>query len=257
MISSTALIELRNSRNLTQQNLAKNMGVPLKLWQEIEKGERELTPATFNRLVTTLELNDDEIPSWKQLAVGNVGIKIRALRKNHNYSLEELGILADLSPAYISEIERGEKIASFSSLRAITEVFQVPISLFIGNKRKQSIIGEKLRNARKLKMLTQKQLAEKAGVSAAMIAHLESGKVQASLDTIEKISETLGISICYLILEQEEVAEMIGAITPEMREILFNPQVQNIIGSICTFSKEEMLMVLNYIHMIKDPYVKA
>jgi len=256
MIDSSILKKIRISRNLTQRELAHQVNVPLKQWQEIEAGERELTPNAFSRLAAAMEINDDEITSWKQIAVGNMGTKIRALRKKHNYSLEQLATLTELSTAYISEIERGEKIASFSALRSITEVFKVPISLFVGNKRKQSIMGDKLLNARKNKRMTQRELAEEAGISTAMVAHLENGKVQASLDTIEKISETLGISICYLILEQEEVEEMIGAITPEMRDILFDPKVQNIIGSICTFSRDEMMMVLNYIHMIRNPYVK-
>nr|WP_283407849.1 helix-turn-helix transcriptional regulator [Anoxynatronum buryatiense] len=257
MINSAALAKIRNIRKMSQREMADHLRVPLKQWQELERGEKELTPSTFSRMVTALEISDDEIPSWKQLAVGNTGVKIRALRKKQGFSLEQLATLTELSATYLSEVERGEKIASFSALRSITEVFQVPISLFVGNKRKQSIVGEKLRAARKDRTMTQQQLAEAAGISTAMVAHLENGKVQASLDTIEKISETLGISVCYLILEQEEVEEMIGAITPEMRDILFDPQVQNIIGSICTFSKEEMTMVLNYVHMIRNPHIKA
>jgi transcriptional regulator with XRE-family HTH domain len=256
MISPATLKKIRTSRNLSHRDMAEQIKIPLKQWQEIEAGLRELTPNTFSRMMTVLEISDDEIPSWKQLAVGTMGAKIRALRKKHGYSLEQLGELAELSPAYLSEVERGEKIAPFSTLRAITEIFDVPVSLFVGNKRKQSIVGEKLRSARKNRRMTQQELAVAAGVSPAMIAHLENGKVQASLDTIEKISETIGISVCYLILEQEEVEDMIGAITPEMRDILFDPKVQNIIGSICTFNREEMMMVLNYIHMIRNPYVK-
>jgi transcriptional regulator with XRE-family HTH domain len=256
MINPVAMKKIRTSRNLTQREMALQIKIPLKQWQEIEDGLRELTPNTFSRMMTALDVNDDEIPNWKQLAVGNMGAKIRALRKKHKYSLVQLGELTELSPAYLSEVERGEKIPPFSTLRTITEVFEVPVSLFVGNKRKQSIVGEKLRNARIDRRMTQQELADAAGVSPAMIAHLENGKVQASLDTIEKISESIGISVCYLILEQEEVEEMIGAITPEMRDILFDPKVQNIIGSICTFNQEEMLMVLNYIHMIRNPYVK-
>ena len=257
LISPAALIRIRSMRKLSQREMADCLRVPLKQWQELESGKRELTPNTFSRLAAVFEISDDEIPSWKQLAVGNMGVKVRALRKKHGYSLDQLADLTELSATYLSEVERGEKIASFSALRTITEVLQVPISLFVGNKRKQSIVGEKLKAARKDRTMTQQQLAEAAGISTAMVAHLENGKVQASLDTIEKISETLGISVCYLILEQEEVEEMIGAITPEMRDILFDPQVQNIIGSICTFNKEEMMMVLNYIYMLKNPHIKG
>lgn len=248
---------LREKHQMTQEYLAEQMRVPLNQLREIEENQREMSPKFFARLVEVLEMNDDDISSWKHIAVGATGNKVRALRKNKGLNLEELGALTGLSPTYISEVERGEKVASISALRAITEVFEVPISLFIGNKRKQSVVGQKLRNARVNRGITQKELAEITGLSTAMITHLENGKVQASLDSIEKISESLGISICYLILEQEEVEEMIGAITPEMREILFDKNVQNVIGSICTFSKEEMIQVLNYVHLIKNPFIKS
>lgn len=256
VISANMLRNIRTSRNLTEREMADEMKIPINQWIELEMGKKDMSPGTFNRLVTAFQISDDEVPSWKHMTVGNLGSKVRALRKKHQYSLEQLGTLMDMSPAYLSEVERGEKIPSFSTIRAIAEVFNIPISLFIGNKRKQSIVGEKLRHARKNLRMTQKDVAEAAGISPAMVAHLENGKIQASLDTIEKISELLGISVCYLILEQEEVDEMIGAITPEMRNILFDSKVQSIIGSICTFSKEEMVRVLNYIHLIRNPHVQ-
>ncbi|RQD69681.1 MAG: XRE family transcriptional regulator [Tindallia sp. MSAO_Bac2] len=256
MVNGDRIKTLRDKNQMTQEQLAAKMRIPLKLLQEIEADCREVTPKIFARLVEVLEVSDDDISSWKHIAVGATGDKVRALRKNKGLNLEELGTLTGLSPTYISEVERGEKVASISALRAITEVFEIPISLFIGNKRKQSVVGQKLKNARMNRGMTQKELAELTGLSTAMITHLENGKVQASLDSIEKISESLGISICYLILEQEEVEEMIGAITPEMREILFDKNVQNVIGSICTFTKDEMVRALNYIHLIKNPYIK-
>jgi hypothetical protein len=70
------------------------------------------------------------------------------------------------------------------------------------------------------------------------------------------LSKALGVSVCYLILEQEEVEEMIGAITPEMRNLLYEPKVQSIIGSICTMEKSEIIMVLNFINMLKNPIIK-
>lgn len=257
VISANTLTKIRTTRALSEREIAERVKIPYKQWQELEAGTREMSPNTFSRLVNALEICDDELPSWQHMTVGNLGTKVRALRKQKGYSLEQMAMLTDLSITYLSEVERGEKIPALSSVRTIAEVFQVPLSLFIGNKRKQSIVGEKLRRARKNRHMTQKHLAAAAGISTAMVAHLENGKVQASLDTIEKISESLGISVCYLILEQEEVEDMIGAITPEMRDILFDPQVQIIIGSICTFSKEEMMRVLNYVHMIRNPHVKA
>lgn len=48
-------------------------------------------------------------------------------------------------------------------------------------------IGEKIKTARKKAGLTQKELGEKLGVSAAMIAQYETGKRTPKISTIEKI----------------------------------------------------------------------
>lgn len=197
------------------------------------------------------------IPVWAlPLSGTSIGVKIRALREKQGYTQSQLSAIAGISTTYLSEIELGTKIPPFPTLKSITDVLQSPISLFVGNKRKQSIIGEKLKRIRLMTGMTQKELSEKSGVSVAMIAQLENGKIQASLNSIENLSKALGVSVCYLILEQEEVEEMIGAITPEMRNLLYEPKVQSIIGSICTMEKDEIIMVLNFINMLKNPMIK-
>lgn len=257
MVKGEEVKKLREEKGLSPIELAKIIKVPIDQLLDVEEGKKEASPRLLSKLIKVLDIEEQHINQWKQVTVGNIGDKIRALRKKSGYSLEDLSILSGLSLSYLGEIERGEKIVTFSALKSIVEVLGVPISLFVGNQRKQSIIGEKLRMARLLKNKTQKRLAEEIGVSTSMIAQLENGKVHASLDTLEKISDALGISVCYLILEQEEVENMIGAITPEMREILYNPKVQTIIGSICTFSKEEIILVLNFIDMIKNPSIRS
>ena len=52
-------------------------------------------------------------------------------------------------------------------------------------------IGEKIKAARKSAGLTQKELGEKLGVSAAMIAQYETGKRTPKISTIEKIMNAI------------------------------------------------------------------
>ena len=112
---------------------------------------------------------------------------------------------------------------------------------------------EKLKRARVLKGLSQKDLAAKAQLSPGLIGQLETGKVHASLKTLEKICGALGVSVCSLILEQEEVEEVVGALSPELRELLYQPQVQAILGSTCTMSEDKLKLVLNFIAMLNNP----
>ncbi|WP_020599874.1 helix-turn-helix domain-containing protein [Spirosoma panaciterrae] len=54
-------------------------------------------------------------------------------------------------------------------------------------------IGQQIREARKAKGLTQKELGEKLGVSESTVNQYESGKQNLTVDTITKIAEALGV----------------------------------------------------------------
>ncbi|WP_281550187.1 helix-turn-helix domain-containing protein [Murimonas intestini] len=57
------------------------------------------------------------------------------------------------------------------------------------------LLGLNIAYFRKLRMLTQKSLAEKIGISRAHLSHIEScdGRSVASLDTIFKIADALNV----------------------------------------------------------------
>jgi transcriptional regulator with XRE-family HTH domain len=54
-------------------------------------------------------------------------------------------------------------------------------------------IGEKLRETRKRKLLTQQQLAERSGVGIATIIRIERNQVEPRGSTIRKLAEALGV----------------------------------------------------------------
>ena len=58
-----------------------------------------------------------------------------------------------------------------------------------------SIIGERLKNARLAKNLTQEQLAEKIDVSVAFLSRAERGTVKINLSRISQICDILDVSI--------------------------------------------------------------
>ena len=54
-------------------------------------------------------------------------------------------------------------------------------------------IGEKLRETRKRKLLTQEQLAERSGVGIATIVRIERNQVEPRGSTIRKLAEALDV----------------------------------------------------------------
>ncbi len=59
----------------------------------------------------------------------------------------------------------------------------------------QADVGEQIRRAREHAELTQRQLAERMGTSQAAIARLEAGGVGATVTTLQRIADTLGLSL--------------------------------------------------------------
>ena len=64
-------------------------------------------------------------------------------------------------------------------------------------------IGEKLRETRKRKLLTQQQLAERSGVGIATIIRIERNQVEPRGSTIRKLAEALGVDPHELVTSEE------------------------------------------------------
>ena len=54
-------------------------------------------------------------------------------------------------------------------------------------------IGQQLKNARTRRLLTQEELAEKAGVSAATVVNIERDKQEPQFRTIRKLAKALDV----------------------------------------------------------------
>jgi transcriptional regulator with XRE-family HTH domain len=58
-------------------------------------------------------------------------------------------------------------------------------------------LGEKIRQLRKQNKLTLKEIAAKTGVSISFLSQLEHGKTSATLESLRKISDVLGVNPSY------------------------------------------------------------
>ena len=70
-------------------------------------------------------------------------------------------------------------------------------------------LGMRIRRARKAAGMTQADLAEKLGISTSFLGHIERGTRKASLDTLVKMANELGVSLDSLAVgERSMVAKM-------------------------------------------------
>lgn len=250
-----SLLEALKATDLTLDELVRKAKLPETVANDIKQG-REVPARQLSKLIRVLDaLAKNGCENGGEMEKLNIGDRIRALREEKGLSLVEFGNMTGLSFTYLSELERGTTVPAVGTLKKIAAFLGVPVSLFIENERKNSIIADKMQYARKLKGLTQKELAMRAGISPGLVGQIEMGKVNASLKTIEKIAQVLGVSVCYLILDRDEVEGMVGGISPELREMLLNKNVQAVIGSICQLEEDKLKLVFNFIDMLKNPRV--
>ena len=57
----------------------------------------------------------------------------------------------------------------------------------------KKLLGKRIRELRKIKGLTQEQLAELVGIGTANISYIETGKNSPSIETFSKLSDVLGV----------------------------------------------------------------
>ena len=65
----------------------------------------------------------------------------------------------------------------------------------------KSDIGKKLKFLRKSKKITQKQLANRTGLSPSLLSQIENGQIAASLNTLDKLSASLNVKLSYFLEE--------------------------------------------------------
>lgn len=66
----------------------------------------------------------------------------------------------------------------------------------------KSSVGKKLKFLRKSKKTTQKQLANRTGLSPSLLSQIENGQIAASLTTLDKLSSALNVKISYFLDEE-------------------------------------------------------
>ncbi|OME27750.1 helix-turn-helix domain-containing protein [Paenibacillus odorifer] len=59
------------------------------------------------------------------------GKALKRIRKNNKYTQDELSLYSRVDRSFISELENGEKSASFLTIVSLTKALHIPISEFM------------------------------------------------------------------------------------------------------------------------------
>ncbi len=124
------------------------------------------------------------------------GERIRALREERGYTLQDLAKRANLSLSYLSEIERASKRPSLKTIEKLANALNVPKTHLIEGEVCDTglKLGEKIRIIRNEKGLSLQELADKAGISLSYLSEIERGTVYPALNTLKRLAAALGVS---------------------------------------------------------------
>ncbi|MDI6894619.1 MAG: helix-turn-helix domain-containing protein [Bacillota bacterium] len=181
-----------------------------------------------------------------KLRVGNT---VRTLREQKGITVTDLARATGLSPAHISEIERGRTAPSIRTLEKLARALGVSAGVLVRSVGANGV-GEKLRRLRERLGLTQKGVAEKAGVSYGLIGQIESGRTQSSVTTLSLLAEALGVSPCYFLMDEEEVLELTRSLSPEVAELLSQPRVREFLARVAGLNRSAFDLVMAVVDVL-------
>jgi len=149
-----------------------------------------------------------------QLRTKIIGLHLRDARLASGKSMKELGDVISVSSGTISAIERGANSPSLPELELLSFYLSTPINHFWGEAvvsqaphPSEQIESEKLlglrhraiaamlRQARTEMNLSQKDLADRTGISTSRIRRYESGETPVPLPELELLANSLGTQV--------------------------------------------------------------
>ncbi len=248
-IKGAKIREIREERGMSLSDLSAKTNLSVSFLSEIENGRKKPSLKSLDKIAEVLNINKTLLLDMDTENGIEMGEKIRLLRNKNKWTLAQLAEKTGYSTSYISDIERGKVIPSVDAIKKLSDIFDVPANTIL---EQSPSFAQKLKRVREEQGLTQSNLASLANVSTGLIGQLETGKVQPSLSTIEKLAGALSISPCYFILNNAGPEEMLNQMSPDLIELLQKKEVQSVLSLICHCNKKELEFILNFIKLYKQ-----
>jgi len=128
----------------------------------------------------------------------NLGEKIRDLRKERGLTLTDVAGKLEISPSYLSAVERGLRKPSIPLLKRISDVLNISVAYLVGMMN-DGITSERLRFMRESRNLGLEDMAEISEIPLSTLEKFESGLAKPDPDELKRMSEALNIPMHYFL----------------------------------------------------------
>ena len=245
----TTIRDFRKQRGYTLQALADHLDVSPSFLSAVERGVKKPSVAMVKNLSDVLNISPTYLLAARPEKV--YGEKIRFIRRGRSLSIEELNELTGISVDLIKAYEEGTVDPDLDTLDKLAEALNVTVRYFLEKSTETLSVGQRVRREREKRGLTGVMLADKAGVSPGMVSQIENDQSEPSLDTLEKVANALGVSVCYFLLEHEDVENLISSLNADVLTLLGDPRVQAVLRAVRDFDAGDLKYILNYIQFFK------
>lgn len=254
VIDGKAIRSYRRKRNLSLKELAQKSGLSISYLSEIERCKKQPSLETIDKIAHALNISSEVLFNTVSEPVSDAvtpGDKITLFRQQNNMTLSQLAEKVGISATYLCQIENNKVMPALSTLKHIAKALCIKVEDLmtpIGH------VGYKLKKVRLERNLSQAELAKKAGVSTGLIGQIESGKVEPSLKTLEKIASAISISPCYFVADNDEITSLLKPMNPELKKLLSHPKVRPVLELLADCSAEEFSFILKFIQLYKESH---
>jgi len=252
MIDHKLIREIRQKRNITLQELSKRTNLSVSYLSEIERGKKQPSLDTIEKLAKALNISKEGLILPNKQDFRGLGEKIVLLREQMKLSLSDLAERVGISSSYLCQIENNRTLPSLSTLNNIASALNVKSEDLM---TVSSNVGYKLKKIRRERNLTQAKLAKQAGVSTGLIGQVESGKIEPSIKTLEKIASALSLSPCFFVTDDDELSSLFKPMNPEIRELLSDTKVRSTLELLADCTAEEFSFILKFIQLYKGHHL--
>ncbi|SDC82570.1 MULTISPECIES: helix-turn-helix domain-containing protein [unclassified Candidatus Frackibacter] len=243
--------EFRKERGLTLKELSKKIGISYSFLSAIERNIKKPSLTTIKQIAETLNIPItylfDNSPGGK-----TIGDKLKLIREGRSLSIAELAELTNIKEEELINLETNKSQPDLDTIEVLANTLDVTVRYFLEKSTNELKVGQRIKKIRQAQGMTVAKLADNSGVSSGLISQIENQQTLPSVDSLENIAEALGTSVCYFLLEQEDIEDLLSSLSPDIREMLGDPRVQGVLRAVRDFDKGELKYILNHIQFFRQ-----
>ncbi len=241
--------DFRKERGLTLHELAERIEISTSYLSALERNLRKPSIQVLRKISDKLNLPVNFLVGAQDDVF--TGKKLAYMRESRGMSIEDLSEISDIPAAQLVRFEEGLEIPDLEAVKKISEALNVTIKFFLDLSENSNSIGKKIKKVRMDRGFTVTELAEKVNVTPGLISQIENGQTTPALETLQNIAEKLYVPSSYLLMENKDVEELLATLSPDVIELLGEPNVQTVLRALRGFKNNEIRYIINYIEFFQ------